>query len=101
MLLARSTGRQQEIAVRSALGASRWRLIRQLLTESLLLAVLGGALGLLLAYAAVQALTSLNPVNIPRVDTVSVDAWVVLFLFAVTGLRASDSAWCPLFRSRL
>lgn len=73
LLLARATTRQQEIAIRAALGAGRLRLLRQLFTESLLLATLGGALGLLLAVWGVDMLLALSPENIPRLDQVKVD----------------------------
>jgi len=83
MLLARAAARQKEIAVRTALGASRSRVVRQLLTESVVLASLGGALGLLLAYAGVRALVRLGP-DIPRLSTVSLDWRVVAFTLAVS-----------------
>ncbi|MEP6691037.1 MAG: ABC transporter permease [Gemmatimonadaceae bacterium] len=79
LVLARSTTRQTEMAVRSALGAGRGRLVRQLLTESVLLAVAGGALGLLLAIWGVRALGALQPKGIPRLDTVSIDGSVMAF----------------------
>ncbi|MEK6322870.1 MAG: ABC transporter permease [Acidobacteriota bacterium] len=84
LLLARAAARQKEIAVRAALGAGRWRLIRQMLTESTLLAALGGACGLLLARWGVQALIALNPPNIPRLNQVSIDGRVLGFTFAVS-----------------
>jgi putative ABC transport system permease protein len=77
LLLARGAGRQRELAVRTALGARRARLLRQLLTESVLLGLTGGILGAGLAYALQRALPSLSPGNIPRIDEVSVD-WRVL-----------------------
>jgi len=79
LLLARAAARQKEIAVRAALGASRFRLMRQMLTESAVLAALGGASGLLLAYWGVQALVALNPPDIPRLDQVSIDGRVLGF----------------------
>jgi putative ABC transport system permease protein len=79
LLLARATARRKEIAIRSALGASRWRVMRQLLTESLLLACLGGAAGLLLAHWIVKALVALNPKGLPRLSEVSIDAQAMLF----------------------
>src|SRR5437879_8157300 len=72
MLLARAAARQKEVAVRAALGARRGRLIRQFLTESILLGSLGGAAGLLLAAVATRALIAISPANIPRVQTVSI-----------------------------
>src|SRR4051812_38686795 len=73
LLLTRATGRQKEIAVRTALGASWQRLVRQLLTESLLLGVLGGIAGLAMARIALQVVRSVNPGNIPRLDAISLD----------------------------
>src|SRR5262249_12142012 len=77
LLLARAVGRPQEIAVRSALGANRWRLIRQLLTESSLLAILGGAAGLILAMWGTDLLKWLSPEDLPRVKEIGLD-WRVL-----------------------
>ena len=84
LLLTRATSRQKEVAVRTALGASWQRLVRQLLTESLMLGVLGGAAGLLIAYAALQLVRSINPGNIPRLNDISLDGTVLLFTFGVS-----------------
>jgi putative ABC transport system permease protein len=83
LLLARAAERQREMAIRAALGAPRRRLIRQLLTESLLLAVAGGALGLLFAAWAVDALVGLAPATLPRAGDVALDARVLAFTGAV------------------
>jgi putative ABC transport system permease protein len=72
------------VAIRTALGAKRWDLARQLLTESLVLSLVGGVLGLGIAYASVRALVAFNPGNVPRVDELSVDGRVVLFTFVVS-----------------
>lgn len=77
LLLARSSARAHELGIRTALGAERSRIIRQLLTESLVLSFAGGALGIALAYAAVRLLTRLNPGGIPRFDSASVDGRVL------------------------
>jgi predicted permease len=84
MVLARTSDRQKEIAVRTALGASRARVARQFLTENLLLASLGAAGGGLLAWWGVKVLVSLSPPNIPRVETVSLDGYAALFLLSIT-----------------
>jgi putative ABC transport system permease protein len=84
LLLARALTRQREMAIRSALGASRWRVMRQLLTESLLLALSGGGLGALLAVWVNDWLVSLSPVEIPRLAEVRIDARVLGFTFAVS-----------------
>ncbi len=79
LLLARRTMRQREISIRTALGASRLRMIRQLLTESLLLAMVGGACGLGLAWAAVRLLRAAHPSSIPSSDAVAIDPVVLGF----------------------
>ena len=84
LLLVRAAARQKEFAVRAALGAGRLRLLRQMLTESLLLALLGGTGGLLLARAIVQGLIALNPPNVPRLAQVNLDSRVLVFTFLTT-----------------
>lgn len=84
LLLARASARGKEIALRAAMGASRGRIIRQLLTESLLLAGLGGALGLLLAVWGTDALIRTVPQNIPRISTIQLDAAVLGFTLLVS-----------------
>jgi predicted permease len=88
LLLARSSARGREVAIRSALGASRLRLIRQFLTESFLLASLGGALGVALAGAGLRALLLLAPADLPRISEVSLDGNVLLFAIAATLVSA-------------
>ena len=84
LLLARATGRQREIAIRTAMGAGRGRLARQLLTESLLLSTIGGALGLGIAVVAVKTMVASNPINLPRMDGVGLDASVLGFTAGIT-----------------
>jgi putative ABC transport system permease protein len=84
LLLARATARQREIAVRAALGASRGRIIRQLLTENVLLALAGGAAGLLLAAWGMQALLAVSPGNIPRLGSIRINTDVLLFTIGMS-----------------
>jgi putative ABC transport system permease protein len=89
LLLARAAARLKEVAIRTALGAKRWQLVRQLLTESVLLAVAGGVLGLGLATLGIKALVAFNPSNLPRTDEIRIDGFVMLFtllLSLLTGL---------------
>jgi putative ABC transport system permease protein len=89
LLLARATVRQREVAVRMALGASRKRIVRQLLTESAVLSLLGGVIGLILAYVAVRAFLAFGPGEMPRLEEVGINSGVLLFTFVVcvgTGL---------------
>jgi putative ABC transport system permease protein len=89
LLLARVTARHREVAIRLAVGASRWRLIRQLLTESLILSALGGLFGLLFAYAGIRVLLALTPSDVPRLHEIGLHVPVFLWTLAisiVTGL---------------
>lgn len=88
LLLARSMGRTREFAVRAALGAGQWRVVRQLLTESVLLAGLGGILGLLFAFAGVKAALSKLPGTLPRAEEISFDGRVLLFTLALSVFAA-------------
>jgi putative ABC transport system permease protein len=84
LLLARAAGRERELAVRKALGASQWSLVRHLLTESIFLSVSSGAVSLLLAHWMLQGLVALAPGEIPRLDGVAIDSRVLAFTFAVS-----------------
>jgi predicted permease len=99
LLLARSTGRARELAVRAALGAGPWRLLRQMLTESMLLALVGGVLGLLLASWGTRAALAALPTALPRTDEVGVDVRVLLFTFAVSLLTAVLSGLTPTLKA--
>src|SRR5262245_52795035 len=83
LFLVRALERQKELAVRAALGASHWRIARQLLTESLLLSLTGGMLGVLLAAWGIQLLLTLSPPNLPRINVVGLNAQVLGFTFVV------------------
>jgi len=95
MLLARAASRQKEVAVRAALGARRGRIVRQFLTESLLLGGLGGAVGLALAAIATRALIAISPDSIPRVQSVTIDWRAALFLAGATILTSVGFGLAP------
>jgi predicted permease len=99
MLLARSAARQKEIAIRAAVGAENSRLLRQFLTESCVLATLGGVAGLVLAFAGIRLLVALSPSNIPRVDTVTLDSGVLLFALGLTLLAGIIFGLAPALRA--
>lgn len=84
LLLARGSSRQKEIAVRTALGASRGRIVRQLLTESLLLSIAGGAMGLLLSIWLTKLLIAMSPANTPRLNEIRPDLRVIFFTIGLT-----------------
>ena len=88
LMLARASGRQKEIALRAALGASRWRIIRQLLTESVIVALIGGALGILIGFWGIDALRAANPADAakfaPGWDQLGINLPVLLFTFGLS-----------------
>jgi putative ABC transport system permease protein len=98
LLLVRAEGRQQELAVRTALGASRGRIAYELLAESVVLGIVGGVAGLGLAYAAVRALIALSPGNLPRIDNISIDATVMLFTVIVSIVAGLLFGAIPVFK---
>jgi len=97
--LARSAGRFREVAVRAALGASRGRLVRQLLTESVLLSLLGGALGLLTSLWAIEMAKTLIPARAIFISAIRVDGWVLSFTFGVAVLTGIISGLAPALQS--
>jgi putative ABC transport system permease protein len=97
LLLTRATSRTREIAVRTALGAGRGRIVRQLLSETAVLGVLGGAAGILLAYWGVNALGSLVPKSVPQLNPIRVDHVVLLFALAISALAIFLFGLAPAF----
>ena len=88
LLLARGVKRQRELSIRAALGASRSRLVRQLLTESMLIGSLGCAAGLMIAYAGIRLIVGLAPGDVPHLDTVTIDARIVAFAMGLAALAS-------------
>jgi putative ABC transport system permease protein len=99
LALARSLARQKEVAVRSALGASRGRIVRQFLVESLLLAIIGGAVGWLLGMYGVDAFRHLAPPNTPRLEDLRMDRWVFAFTMGVSVLASVLFGLAPALQS--
>jgi predicted permease len=99
LMLARASGRARELAIRAALGASRWRLIRQTLAEAVILALCGTAVGLLLAYAGVRALAAVVPERIGGAIPISMDAYVLLFTAAAGVLSGLLFAIAPAWQA--
>jgi putative ABC transport system permease protein len=101
LLLARAEARHREFAVRTALGAGRGRLLRQFMTEGVILSLVGGALGLLLARVGVQALLRAYPESLPRTGEVAVDARVLAFTFAVSIATGLIFGLAPILHIRM
>lgn len=98
LLLARAAGREKEVAIRTALGAGWQRLARQLLTESVLLGMLGGAGGLLVARVSLYVVRTMNPGNIPRLEDIGINSAVLAFTFGVSLLTGTLFGLAPLWR---
>lgn len=98
LLLGRASGRTREIGVRAALGATRWRLARQLIVESVVLATAGGAAGVALAYLAVATLARFGPADMPRLQMIEVNARVLLYTLAATVFSALLFGLAPAMR---
>ena len=100
LLLTRAAGRQREMAVRGALGAGWQRIARQLLTESLLLAFLGGLAGIAIAEGALAVVRAINPGNIPRFETIGIDGSVIAFTFLITLATGVLFGLAPVWNTR-
>ena len=98
LLLVRADARQQELAVRSALGAGRWRIARELLLESVTLGLLGGAAGVAVAYAGLRLLTAIGPAELPRLSEISLDGWSVAFTLILSVLSGLLFGAIPVLR---
>ena len=99
LLLSRATARQKEVAIRTALGASWTRLVRQLLSESVLLGVLGGAAGLAIAVWSLSVVRAIRPGNIPRLDAIGIDGTVLAFTFGASILTGLVFGIAPAIRA--
>ncbi|HUO34478.1 MAG TPA: ABC transporter permease [Candidatus Acidoferrum sp.] len=99
LLLARSTGRAREFAIRVAMGAGQWRIVRQLLTESILLSLAGGILGLIIAKWGTGAVLTSLPSTLPRQDTIHLDVHVLLFMLGVSLLSGVLFGLAPALRT--
>lgn len=99
LMLARGAARQKEMAIRSALGAGRWRIVRQLMTESLLLALAGGAAGLAVASAGIDLLIKFAPRDVPRLEDTNIDIAVMGFALAVSLLTGVLFGLAPAIRT--
>jgi putative ABC transport system permease protein len=100
LLLARAESRHREFAVRTAIGATRWRLLRQFMTEGVLLSLIGGALGVVLARVGIRALLSAYPASLPRTSEVTVDMPVLLFTLGVALVTGVLVGLAPLMHTR-
>ena len=100
LLLTRATGRQKEMAIRLAVGADSSRLVRQLLTESLVLSLIGGAVGLLIAKLSIYAVRAMNPGNIPRLEEIGISGGVLAFTFGLSILTGILFGIVPAWRAR-
>jgi predicted permease len=99
LLLTRAAGREKEVAIRTALGAGWQRLARQLLTESVLLGILGGAFGLLVARVSLYVVRTMNPGNIPRLEAIGINGSVLAFTFGVSLLTGIMFGVAPFWRA--
>ncbi len=100
LMMARATARKKEIALRTALGASSGRITRQLLTESVMIGLAGGALGLVLGLAGIRALISFGPANLPRVQTVSLDLRILFFTLGLSLITGVLFGLAPVLQTR-
>ena len=100
LLLARAESRQKEFAIRSALGAGRFRLVKQFLTEGILLALIGGAIGVALGFSGLRALLAANPESLPRATAVALDPIVVLFTLVISIVTGILFGMAPLLYLR-
>jgi putative ABC transport system permease protein len=98
LMLVRAEGRQQELAIRAALGAGWSRIARELLLESMAMGIAGGVAGVALAYAALKVLVSIGPANLPRLEEISIDPSVLLFTLAISLVAGLMFGLIPVFK---